>query len=128
MIKDNLIRPVPVPPPVVAVRPSDSRAEAGRVAPPAPLPGGKELPRQEVAEMPERDLSTAVASLNDYAQNVKRDLQFSVDETSGRTVITVRDSENGDIIRQIPPESAMALASYLRSEGRLESFGLVERA
>jgi len=98
------------------------------VEPPAQLPSGKKLPRHEVAEMPERDLSKVVASLNDYAQNVKRDLQFSMDETSGRTVITVRDSESEEIIRQIPPESAIALESYLRSEGRLESFGLIEKA
>lgn len=126
MIKDSLIRPVQ--PPAIAVRPSEPRSEGGRVEPPAQLPSGKKLPRHEVAEMPERDLSKVVASLNDYAQNVKRDLQFSMDETSGRTVITVRDSESEEIIRQIPPESAIALESYLRSEGRLESFGLIEKA
>jgi len=126
MIKDSLIRPVQ--PPATAVRPSEPRSEGGRVEPPAQLPSGKKLPRHEVAEMPERDLSKVVASLNDYAQNVKRDLQFSMDETSGRTVITVRDSESEEIIRQIPPESAIALESYLRSEGRLESFGLIEKA
>ena len=128
MIKDNLIKAVPVSPPVTASRPAEPRVEGGRVEPPAPLPGGNALPRGEVAEVRERDLSTAVASLNDYAQNVKRELQFSVDDTSGRTVITVRDSENGDIIRQIPPESAVQLASHLSNEGRLASFGLVEKA
>jgi flagellar protein FlaG len=124
MIKDSLISPVPA----TAVRPSEPRLAGGRVEPPAQLPGGNELPRREVAEVPDRDLSTVVSSLNDYAQNVKRELQFSMDETSGRTVITVRDSESDEIIRQIPPESAIALESYLRSEGRLESFGLLEKA
>jgi flagellar protein FlaG len=51
-----------------------------------------------------------------------------MDEASGRTVITVKDSETEEIIRQIPPESALALASFLRSEGGLESFGLIEKA
>jgi flagellar protein FlaG len=51
-----------------------------------------------------------------------------MDEASGRTVITVKDSETEEIIRQIPPESALALASFLRSEGVLESFGLIEKA
>ena len=128
MIKDNLIKPMSVPVPVATVRLSEPRVEGGRVEPPAPLPGGNDLPRRKAAEMPERDLSTVVASLNDYAQNVRRELQFSVDDTSGRTVITVRDSENGDIIRQIPPESAVQLASNLRSEGRLQGFGLIEKA
>ena len=128
MIKDNLIKAVSASPPLTAVRPPEPRVEGGRVEPLAPLPGGNVLPRREVAEMPERDLSTAVASLNDYAQNMKRDLQFSVDENSGRPVITVLDGENGNIIRQIPPESAVQLASYLSNEGRLASFGLVEKA
>ena len=128
MIKDNLISPVSVQLPVGVIRGPEARAPGGRVEPPVEVAGGKELPRGEVAEVPEEQLSTVVASLNDYAQSVKRDLQFSMDEASGRTVITVKDSETEEIIRQIPPESALALASYLRSEGGLESFGLIEKA
>ena len=128
MMKDNLISPVSVHAPVGVIKPSEPRASSGRVEPPAPVTDGKTLPPRGGAEVQERDFSTVVQSLNDYAQSVKRDLQFSMDETSGRTVITVRDSESDEIIRQIPPESATALESYLRSEGRLESFGLLEKA
>lgn len=128
MIKDNLISPVSVPVPVGAGRAPETRVSGGRVEPPVEVAGGKELPRREATEVPEEELSTVVASLNDYAQSVKRDLQFSMDEASGRTVITVKDSETEEIIRQIPPESALALASFLRSEGVLESFGLIEKA
>jgi len=128
MMKDNLISPVSVQAPVGVVKPSEPRASSGRVEPPAPVTDGKTLPRHEGSEVQEKDLSTVVESLNDYAQSVKRDLQFSIDQTSGRAVITVFDSETEEVIRQIPPESAVALASYLRSEGRLESFGLIEEA
>jgi flagellar protein FlaG len=128
MMKDNLISPASVLVPVGAGRAPETRAAGGRVEPPVEVAGGKELPRREATEVPEEELSSVVASLNDYAQSVKRDLQFSMDEASGRTVITVKDSETDEIIRQIPPESALALASYLRSEGVLESFGLIEKA
>jgi len=128
MMKDNLINPVSVRAPVGVIRGPEPRAASGRVDPPVEVSGGKELPRREAAEVPEEDLSTAVASLNDYAQSVKRHLEFSMDEMSGRTVIIVKDSETEEIIRQIPPESAVALASSLRSEGGLESFGLIEKA
>ena len=128
MMKDNLISPVLPQAPLGVVKASESRASSGRVEPPMPVAGGKALPRREAVEVQQRDLSTVVESLNDYAQSVKRDLQFSMDETSGRTVITVRDSETEEVIRQIPPELAVALASYLSSEGRLASFGLIERA
>ncbi|WP_289285350.1 flagellar protein FlaG, partial [Methylophaga sp. UBA1918] len=39
------------------------------------------------------DLRDKVAQLNDYMQNMNRNLQFSVDDTSGDTVIKVIDSE-----------------------------------
>jgi flagellar protein FlaG len=128
MMKDNLVSPVPMQAPHGVVKASETSASSGRVQPPVPVTDGKTLPRREAAEVQQRDLSTVVESLNDYAQSVKRDLQFSVEETSGRTVITVKDSETEEIIRQIPSESAVALASYLRSEGRLASFGLIEKA
>ena len=126
MIKDNLIKPVPLL--VTAVRSFEAAAEGGRAEPPVPAPGGKELPRPAVAGALETDLTTVVAALNDYVQSVKRDLQFAMDQDSGRTVITVLDTETQEIVRQIPPESAVALVSYLRNEGRLDSFGLVETA
>lgn len=128
MMKDNLISPVPLQAPVGVVKASEPRASSGRVEPPVQVAGGRELPRREIAEVQEKDLSDVVRSLNDYAQSVKRDLHFSIDQASGRTVITVRDSDSEDVIRQIPPESALALASYLSSEGRLASFGLIEKA
>lgn len=76
----------------------------------------------------QQDLSGVVESLNDYLQSVERNLLFSVDENSGRTVITVMDRQTEEVIRQIPPETAVALAEYLRDEGGLESMGIVERA
>jgi flagellar protein FlaG len=69
-----------------------------------------------------------VESINKYLQTVKRDLQFSVDASSGRTVITVLDRESQEIIRQIPPEAAVELAANLRSDGGLESLALAEKA
>ncbi len=128
MMKNSLVTPVPLPSPAGAARVADARAAGGRVEPPVQAAGGKELPGTGVSGVRDGDLPTVVASLNEYAQSVRRDIQFAMDESSGRTVITVRDSETEEIIRQIPSESAMKLASYLRSEGRLQGFGLVEKA
>lgn len=80
-----------------------------------------------LAQYNEEELSEVVQSLNDYLQTVQRDLEFAVDQDSGRTVITVRDRENQEIIRQIPPEDAINMSSYLREEGKdLDSFGVAE--
>ena len=55
-------------------------------------------------------LESSVSQLKDLAQSVQRDLQFSIDDSSGRTVITVLDSNTEEIIRQIPSEEVLALA------------------
>ena len=136
MMKDtviNISQPLPVP--ADPRRASDSRPSGGSPQPVVPLETGKPLPQTERAapstEPPksvEANLSSVVESLNDYLQSVERDLLFSVDDNSGRTIITVRDRESQEVIRQIPPEAVVALAEYLRDEGGLESMGVVEQA
>jgi flagellar protein FlaG len=59
------------------------------------------------------DVSQAMQALADYAQNVQRQLQFSIDEDTGRTIIKVVDSETNEVIRQIPSEEIMNLARAL---------------
>jgi len=88
--------------------------------------GGKELPQvpeQPVKEEPKQvdsvQLEQAVTELNDYVQKVERDLQFSVDEDLGRTVVKVVDRESGELIRQIPDQSLLEIARGLRDTGRL---------
>ena len=128
MMKDNVINAVQALAAPGRARPPASGTEGGRVEPQLRPEGGKELPSSQVPELPQPDLSGVVESLNNYLQTVQRDLQFSVDDASGRTVITVMDSENKEVIRQIPPESVLALADTLREGGELGSFGIAEKA
>jgi flagellar protein FlaG len=48
-----------------------------------------------------------VAELNQYVQNLDRKLQFSVDDTSGDTIVKVIDKETDELIRQIPSEELL---------------------
>lgn len=59
------------------------------------------------------DVQQAVSRLNNYVQSLRRDLQFRVDEASNRVIVTVMDSESGEVIRQIPSEEVMAVAQSL---------------
>lgn len=59
------------------------------------------------------ELGEAVAKLQDYAQSVRRNLDFQLDESSGRVVVQVINSDSGELIRQIPSEEALELASRL---------------
>lgn len=60
-------------------------------------------------------LENSVSQLKDLVQSVQRDLQFSIDDFSGKTVITVLDSKTEEIIRQIPSEEVLALAKSIDS-------------
>jgi flagellar protein FlaG len=59
-------------------------------------------------------LHQAVEHLSRNAQSMQRALEFSIDETSGRTVITVIDKETKRIIRQIPPQEILSLTSRIQ--------------
>ncbi len=76
---------------------------------------GQKLPQQESKPaVDQSQLREAVSQINSFVQSVQRDLSFSMDEGSGRTIIKVIDSESGKLVRQIPSEEVLALASYLQ--------------
>lgn len=65
-------------------------------------------------------LAAQVTRLNEFAQKMKRDIEFSVDQQSNRTIIRVRDAETGVVIRQLPPEEILRIAERLaEAEGLL---------
>jgi flagellar protein FlaG len=92
-------------------RPAGSQS-AAPAAPRQELPGsGQTLPLPAESS----DVKQAVSRLNNYVQSLRRDLQFRVDENSNRVIVTVVDSESGEVIRQIPSEEVMAVALSLES-------------
>jgi len=67
---------------------------------------------QEKRTSPE-ELHKAVSSAEAYAQSIRRDLKFSLDEDSGQVIVKVTDSATGEVIRQMPSEEAVKLAQRL---------------
>ncbi len=73
------------------------------------------------------ELNAAVQQMNTYVQNIQRDLQFSVDEESGRNVVKVIDSKSKEVIRQIPSEEVLVLArQWAEQQADDESFNLLK--
>lgn len=70
------------------------------------------------------DLSQAVSQLNDFVQNVQRDLQFEVDNELGQTIVKVVDQATQEVIRQIPDEVALRLAEKLQQDEPLTLFNI----
>ncbi len=64
---------------------------------------------------PEESIRSAVDKLQSYSDRLDRNLEFSVDDSSGRTVVTVRNGATEEVIRQIPSEETLRLASEVDS-------------
>ena len=68
----------------------------------------------------ERDkLKMAVQEIEKFVQSVKRNLEFSIDEPSGKVVVKVIASDSGEVIRQIPNEEVLKLANSLNDANSL---------
>ena len=64
-----------------------------------------------------QELRRAVEDVESFVQGQgqARNLAFSVDEDTNRSIVTVRDSESGDVIRQIPSEEVLRLAERIQT-------------
>ena len=116
-----------------AVEPITSMAPATSAAAPRETNAGakvatKTQAAQVVSQLtPEavtRDLSAAVkaaaAQIDSYLRSVGREVEFRVDEDTGMTIVTVRETATGDVIRQIPNEEVLQLArSFSAGTGSL---------
>lgn len=71
---------------------------------------------EQQAEDLRENLDSAVSQLNDFVQSVQRNLEFEVDDDSGRTVVRVVDQQTDEVIRQIPDELALRLAENLQQD------------
>ena len=104
-----------------------SRGSAGAVAPASRIHEVKEAkPAQADAAVQAEELQVksksepgreqvlaAVADMQDYVDAAGRNIQFQLDDDSGRMVVKVTEASTGDVIRQMPSEEALRLAESL---------------
>ena len=68
------------------------------------------------------DIKAAVQEIREFVDNVTTNLQFSVDDRTGKIVVSVVDAETKQVVRQIPSEDVMKIARTLdRMQGLLFS-------
>ena len=60
-------------------------------------------------------IEVAVKEVESFLQVQNRNLSFSIDDNTDRSVVTVKDSSSGDVIRQIPSEEVLQLAERIKS-------------
>lgn len=85
-----------------------ARSESGATAAASP----QLQQRESKAEKPE-DIVSAAARIRDHVQSLQRDLNFSVDDSTGQVVVRVVDGDSGTVVRQIPSEDILRLAERL---------------
>jgi flagellar protein FlaG len=109
------------------------KAPAASVAPPGPASAEPEQAESSVAKVklqaPEKvdlgfsakemreNIQEAIDRLNQQLKANGRDLSFQMDEEINRPVITVRNIETGEVVRQIPSEEIIRMAHSIE-EGK----------
>lgn len=86
--------------PVTAVTP------AANVAPDIPV-------ASKVNSVDDAALNKAVNSINRFINTVASSIEFSIDESSGRTLIKVVDTDTNTVLRQFPTKEAIAISNEL---------------
>lgn len=100
---------------------SGAIAQAGgaRVAA-APMASARTAPEKpavaavDPAEL-RQNLEQAVATLNEQMRQKGRGLNFALDDRINRTIITVRSTASGEVVRQIPEEVVIKVAHNIEN-------------
>jgi flagellar protein FlaG len=80
---------------------------------PVAVPDKADL-RVNLEEM-RKSLQEAITRLNEQMKQNGRNLNFSIDEVVDRTVVTVKNSQTGEVIRQIPDETVLRVAHHIEA-------------
>lgn len=100
----------------------DIQTIVGVVQAPQPESRGSSPSRKPAPQAPvQQNSEPKLQQLQQAVQNINRTLQasrstaleFSVDQSTKRTVVKVVDKESGDLIRQIPSDAALAIAESI---------------
>ena len=111
-ISNQNVKDIPQKPVTVATSASATNRQT------AVADSGNQLPQQPEtsAKVMKEELEDIVAKLNEHVQNVQRNLSFSVDDSSGKTVIRVVDTNTEELIRQIPSEDALRISQSIQEQ------------
>ena len=98
----------------LSAQPREAAAQA-----PVLFPTSTSTPAPAATPTPD-DVREAVKEIERNLSSNSTDLRFSVDNSTGKTVVSVLDSQTKEVIRQIPAEEVMQMARFLdRMQGLL---------
>ncbi|MCK9466153.1 MAG: flagellar protein FlaG [Thiopseudomonas sp.] len=65
------------------------------------------------AERSKEEFEQIVEKMQETVKVMQRNLNFSIHDTTGTTIVKVMDAGSGEVIRQMPTEDALVLAERL---------------
>jgi len=78
---------------------------------------GSSLRKDDAQE--EAKVKAAAEDIQKFFHSVKRNLEFSIDEDSGKVIVKVIASDSGEVVRQIPNAEILKLADSLSDANSL---------
>ena len=96
VVSEPASQPRELPPATPAARPA------------APIETTMAVPAPSSAQV-----AQAIQHINKALQEQSRNLEFSIDADSQRTIVKVVDQKTGEVLRQIPTEEALEIAKAL---------------
>lgn len=70
--------------------------------------------KADAKEIPLELVKTAATKGNSLLQEINRNLEFQVDDSTQKVVVKIVDSESGDVVRQIPTEEMLAFIKRMQ--------------
>jgi flagellar protein FlaG len=74
----------------------------------------------ETTEASAEQIQSAINKIQQSVPLAQQNMQFSVDDETGKTVVSITDKDSGELIRQVPSEELMEIAKNIgRMQGLL---------
>ena len=70
----------------------------------------------KVPEFEKMDLDKAISELQEFVDSLGRSLSFRRDDSIDRSIITVRDTQTNQVVRQIPSEEIVAISRQIKQD------------
>jgi flagellar protein FlaG len=89
------------------------RAETPAQAAEKPAQPARQTPAAPPVEI--HKIESVTRQIDSFLRSMNRSLQFRLDESTGRMIVSITDSETGEVIRQVPGDEALRIAQNLQS-------------
>ena len=109
------IAPTGAPAPAVEIQPvrTPAQADKSEIAAHATVAEPANPSKVDLKSL-QKIVQEAIETLNEQMRQSNRSLNFSMDAQVNRVVITVRNTDSGEVVRQIPDEAILRVAHNLQ--------------